>query len=80
MFLPKELYEFVFSSGRAGSSFSIFTTLPRTVVPLSETCVIQECGITVPTILIVEESDQSVAEALLPSVGIQVSHTRGLSI
>ena len=67
LFLPQVVYEFVFGSGKAGNSFSLFTCPPKKVVPLSETCSLQEYGLTVPTIVIVEESDQNVAEILFPS-------------
>ena len=70
----KVLCEFVFSSGKTKDSFSLYTSPPKHQLPLSETCTLQDCGLTVPSVIIVEKNGHcdNVTEILFPLADLSV--------
>ena len=65
-FFPKVLYEYIFSTGKIEDSFSLYTSPPKHLLPLSDTQTLQDHSLTVPTVVMVEESDQDVEDYLFP--------------
>ena len=58
------LYEYILSTGKTGSCFSLYTSPPKKLLEISDTKSLKDSGLLVPTVVFVEESDQDVGDLL----------------
>ena len=55
---------YIFSTGKIEDSFSLYSSPPKHLLVLSDTQTLQDHGLTVPTVIMVEESYQDVKDYL----------------
>ena len=60
------LYEYILSTGKTGSCFSLYTSTPKKFLELSDTKTPKDNGLLMPTVVFVEESDLDVGDLLFP--------------
>lgn len=65
------LYEYVLSTGKTGSCFSLYTTPPKKLLELGGTT-LKDSGLVVPTVVYVEDSDQDVGEVLSDTLMVRI--------